>query len=367
MALTAFRQAQFAKETSPGVRAAGAVFRRLLGRIQADRGDRVHTPQDDFPGLAMSKRSFVVDRNTTLSYQVDVNYENIMDFLGMTISNDPNITFANDVDGVITENDVAGAKSYNRIYQAYKIANDVLSIPGLDSYTVQFGDDEAKFESLFVGCRSLEFSMTQAGPVSMRADLFGQGLVDLVSFSDRLPAASRYSETPILADSTAIYTRPFNSADTLDEIIGTAGWTKIPKSVTGASVRVNSGAEGSRYLDGSQTLSYTAINQMRRSHTSDIDVVLKSGADEAKAQLWDKYDPDEENLEKFWIKYRNQGPTAADGTAKFTFDTHLFGSVVQATGLYQDVSGENGARVSFESRDNDLGDCIVVITNNESL
>ena len=350
MALTAFRRAYMAEETTAGTKPSTG-FKLLLGQMSVDRADRVHTPQDDFPSLAQNRRSFVVDTSTTLSYQVDATYAILDDFLrvGFTVQT------GSDAD--------TPATGFTR--RDYKPAMD--SPSSLKTVSVEFGDEAEQFVSSYAAARSLEFNIAQAGPCAMRVDMFGQAMTHASSFTSAT-AGGHTDETPIIADGFKIQKRVSakeiptafrSSTPATGDLTWDGDWATIDNTVTNGTVRINSGLEMSRYLDGlvGGRPSYTGTNQMKRTHNFDLDLIMNS---EGKKFFEDFADSEEKQVER-WYRFQNK-------SGNYEFTIYAYCAVTQTSGFYQDVSGENGFRASLETREpnpSTLADLIIVTTTKD--
>ena len=155
MSLEAFRRIQIGVESVRG--SAVAATKKLIGTLTMTPEAIFHRPVDERNSLAEFFREIEVARRSSLRFEGDATYEQLIDFLSMSMK------------GSITPTTPGGGTD----------SRDWTFTPNLttknvqDSYTIEYGDDTQEFETKFSLVENLELAIAMNEAVVLRADMFG--------------------------------------------------------------------------------------------------------------------------------------------------------------------------------------------------
>ena len=237
MPTRAFNQIQATVETTNGTDS-GAVPDALLGNLSVTPTVGLHQPTDTRKSLALLHRDTVVANGMTARFSGDANYEQIITWLSMVMDKPAGVQDS-------------GGTAYD-----YTFEPAINAARTFHSLTLEYGDDQQAFKSLFVCASSLELTYTMGAPVQLSVDMFGHP-----------PQKQAFTGSPteftdpnlILSDGLKFY---INDAwgDTV---------TEYDDMLVGASVRIESGLTPVRYaegLDSNNEIPFSAVVQNKRSH-----------------------------------------------------------------------------------------------------
>ena len=316
MPTRAFNQIQATVETTNGTDS-GAVPDALLGNLSVTPTVGLHQPTDTRKSLALLHRDTVVANGMTARFSGDANYEQIITWISM----------------VMNRGDIAQQGSTTAYDFVYDPA--INATRTFHSLTLEYGDDQQAFKSLFVCASSLELTYTMGSPVQLSVDMFGHP-----------PQKQAFTGSPteftnpnlILSDGMKFY---INDA-----------WTDTPTEyasmLVGASIRIESGLTPVRYaegLDSNDEIPFSAVVQNKRSHLMSLDFITTSD--------W------EEKVYDTWLDRSNRVivldvTSAADAglNEAYNFRVKMNGRFTGMGEFYGDHNGLNMVRAEFTSMDN---------------
>jgi hypothetical protein len=250
MALEAFRLVQVGKESSRGT--AVAADKRLVGTLTMTPEHTFQYPVDERKSLAEYKRVRETARRTSMRYEGDATYQQIVDFLGMTL-----------------KGGVSGSQVGSTIAYLWTYTPNLAAVNTQDSYTVEYGDNSQNWEADFVVCESMELSIGLGETVQLRADLLGR--------------QATTSTATTIADPDVVEIVANHAQIWIDPAWASLGSTAQASLLTGATIRLPSGLTPVKYADGS--LDWSTVVENRRHFELDLEFAMGSVA---KTE-WDAY------------------------------------------------------------------------------
>lgn len=182
MGLKAFRRIQISNvEGTPGT--AEAAVEMLSGTMLFDDGLTIHHPEEDRNSLALyEENDIVVGKEAHLVYQGDLNFRHMAWLLSMALCGNVTAaqpdavnqplsylwTFTPDIDGPNTP-DIAA---------------------GIDTFTIEFGDDSRAYEAEFCFATRLKISGAPNEVVKVECDIQGRQVTSGITFTAALAMES---------------------------------------------------------------------------------------------------------------------------------------------------------------------------------
>lgn len=181
----AFRRIQISNpEDTPG--SAEAAIEVLCGVLSAPYGDKtMHFPEQDRNLLSRNLADdFVVQREVEMSFEGEVNTRQIIWAL------------ANAIRGNVTATQPAATAqplAYLHTFQPGLATGNTPDIAnGIDTFTIEFGDNVQAYEAEFVFCRSLEITGAPNEPVTMTWEMTGRQITETTFTAALTAAATQY-------------------------------------------------------------------------------------------------------------------------------------------------------------------------------
>ncbi|MCI0439802.1 MAG: hypothetical protein L0177_11830 [Chloroflexi bacterium] len=308
MASVAFRKIQAGKEASRGT--AVPATKKLVGTLTMTPQIERHRPVEERGSLAEFRRSVDVSQRTSLRYEGDATFEQIVDFLLMGVKS-------------VTSTTPSGATNARR----WTFTPNLTASNGQASYTLEYGDEQQAWESSFVMVSNLELSFAMNEVVALQAELFGR-------------FASKVSFTPSLSD-PAVNEVVANKAKVwIDGAWANLGTTQKSALVTGGTIRLATGLAPVWKADGS--LDFATVSEQRR-HL-EVELEMTMGSD-----FMTEYDAYVARTPRA-LRLQFDGPTI-----ETTFDRYLridlTGQYISEPELFGDIEGENLVRLTLASHE----------------
>lgn len=326
---TAFRRIQAGRETTIGTEVNADKI--MLGTLTVSPTLTLHQPMDERNSLAQYYRTVPVAHQSTMRYTSDVTYEQVLDFLSMTLCAE-----ATAASGARTRYTFTPSTSGN----AQK------------GYTFEYGDNTEQFTMAGVQCTSLEIGMNMGGALTLNADMFGKFPVAKAAAT----GISNPAVKTVITDTGKFFLDANWGAKTSTQKGNAAGEIIL----AGGSVRLNSGLAPSRRLSTGSTdgvFNYTHVVESKRSHSMDLDILVTS---EWEADIWDAF--------------RNQTPKVV--SLQFTAETdsiesskshditiNMYGHFTSMGEIYSDQDGDSMVRMTLTSYDDGSGNEVEVIVD----
>lgn len=332
MALVAFRRIQVGLETTRGTLVAADTV--LNGTMTMTPEVIHHRPVDENNSLAEFRRSIPVAHNATIRFQGDASYEQILQFLSMTLKGSISPT---------TPSTATNARDW--AFTPSQTASNAH-----DSFTFEYGDNTQEFESAFVVATGMELGLALGGVVSLTADLIGR-FPQKSSFTGSLAEPTTYNE--VIGDGAKFY---------IDTTWANAGNTEFAAILAGGTIRLNSGLVAVRYADGldaQNQATFSTVIENRKSHTLDLDIIISS---DSITQVYDAYVAGTDR------SIRIVFDTAADSIESgfnHELEIDMFGRFTSPPELFGERDGEDMVRVTFTSHEDVSGNELSVRVRND--
>lgn len=245
MALTAFRRIQAGLESTRGTPV--AADKKLIGSLSVTPEITWHRPTDERNSLANFRRAVAVAKRSSLRYEADATYQQIIDILSMASK------------GNITPSTPTGATNS----RLWTFTPNLSASNAQDAYTIQYGDDTQAWIASFCMVSSLELSIALNQVLTLRAELFAHH-------------AEKGSFTGSIADPTVVEIVANNLKVYIDNAWSGLGVTEFADLVTGGSIRLTTGLVPVKYADG--LLNFSNFVEQRRNLELTLEMVVGSGA-----------------------------------------------------------------------------------------
>lgn len=325
MGLEAFRRIQTGLEATRGTLV--AADKKLYGSLTMTPEITYHRPMDERNSLAEFRRSVATAQRTTLRYEGDATYDQIVDFLSMALK------------GAITPTGPVVMSEADRLWT---FTPNLTSKNVQDSFTFEYGDDTQEFECGFVVCENLELSIALGEVLGLRADLFGK-LAAKATFTGSI---SEVAVTEIVANDVEIW---------IDGTYANLGTTLKATLLTGGSIRIATGLVPVKYADGS--LDMSTVMEQRRHLEMDLDLAI--GTDGIT-----EYDAYIANTDRA-IRIKFTGAAIVGSASQvYALTIDAFGRYTSAPELFGTRDGENIMRLSFSSHEDGSGNEMSVTVMN---
>ena len=308
---TAFRRIQAGKEITRGI---GVVADKvIIGTLTVTPSVQYHRPVDERNSLAEFHRSVAVAQGTRMRFEGDATYEQLVDWLSMSIK------------GSIIPTVVA-VTGRTWTFKPNTAAKNVQ-----DSYTFEYGDDVQAWIAAFSLCENLELGITLGEVVQIRADMFAK----FATKSVFTPALNEIVVNEVVANNLKVY---------INDTWANLGNTEVPELVTGAMVKLPTGIASSKRADGS--LDFNAVSESKTHLELDIDILNSTAG-------ITEYDAYVANADRA-IRLEITG-NAAVGVTPFKLTVDCIGRYVSEPELFGDYDGENMMRMSLHSHEDSSG------------
>ena len=309
---TAFRRIQAGLET---VRGTGvAADKVMLGTMTMTPTVIHHRPVDERNSLAEFQRSIAVAQSTRLRFEGDATYEQLIDWLSMSVI------------GAVAP---ATVEVTGRVWT---FTPNTTSKNVQDSYTFEYGDDIQAWDSAFSIIENLELSIALDEVIQIRADMFAR-FAAKTTFTGALSADAVINE--IVANQMKVY---------IDGTYANLGVTEVPTLVAGATVRLPTGITPAKYADGN--LDHNAVSESKTHLELDLDLIVST-------EMVTEYDAFVAGTDRA-VRLEITGPIAVGATNyKLTID--CFGRYVAPPELFGERDGEDMVRLQLHSHEDVSG------------
>lgn len=308
----AFRKIQIGLESTRGT--AVAADKLLIGALTMTPEAIWHRPVDERNSLAEFKRSILVAQKSTLRFEGDATYDQLIDFLSMAVK------------GAISP---ATVETTGRVWT---FTPNTTSKNVQDSYTFEYGDNVQAWETAFTMISNLELSIALNEVMTVRADMFGK-LAAKTSFTGAITTPT--SVTEVVANHMKAY---------IDGTWANLGSTEKATLVAGATVRLATGVTPVKYADGS--LDMSAVSESKTHLELDLDLISST----AFVTEYDAYIAGTDRA----IRLELTGPIAV-GSTNYKVTIDCFGRYVNAPELFGERDGENMIRLQLHSHEDASG------------
>ena len=316
MALEALRRIQAGREATAAQGTAVVADKVWIGTLTMTPNITFHRPVDERQSLAEFRRVKKVAQRGTLRYEADATYEQIIDFLAMSVR------------GNRSSSDPSGASNA----KLWNFTPRLTASNNQDSFTVEYGDDTRVWQAKFAIITTLEMAFAADETVKLNADIVSNLPVPLVTgFTDNLvdPEVNE-----IATNECEVF---------IDGTWAALGTTKKGNLVNGGTIRLTTGITPRQRLDGS--FDFARFTEMRRHLEVDLDVVANTdGSTEYDAWV---------NQTDRAIKLKFTGPAIETGFDN-EFEVDIFGKYMNDPNLFDAADGENLFRLSLASHDDGL-------------
>lgn len=327
MALVAFRRLQIGLEGSGSQGTEVAADTVLIGELTMTPEVIWHRPRDARDSLAEFKRSVATAHNNTMRYTGDATYEQIMQFLSMTLK------------GAVVGVQVDATSAYEWTYTPTLGASNAH-----DSYTFEYGDGTNMFTATFVKCLSMELGIAAGEVLTLNADLVGR-------FPEEKAATSSLTDetvTEIIAAQGKFY---------IDTTWANVGNTEKASSLVGGTIRFNSGLTPVRYVNGLDTLGLATLSTFTenpRSHSIDLDIIASAD------MINEVYDAYKDGTNRAIRIVFDAATDSIESGHNHELEIDMFGRFSSPPELFGDADGENMFRITLTSHDDGSGNEIQV-------
>lgn len=305
MSITAFRKIQVAQETTKG--GGNAASKRWIGTLAVTPRVDWHRPVDERGSLAEFKRAVAVGQGAAIRYEGDATYEQIIDFLAMSVKG---------VSGPTTNN---GA-------QLWSFVPSLTSKNNQKSYAVEYGDDTVVFRANYALVERLELPIALGQPVSLRADMFAR-LPSTISFTTGI---SDPSVSEIVANKAKVY---------IDTTWSNLGNTQKASLMLGGTVRLTPGLAPIKYADGS--LDFSSFVEQRRHLELELELAVSTDA----LEEYKKFTTGTRRA----VRIQFDGPSVGS-TARY-FRINMTGRYTEAPEFFGERDGLNMIRMRLQSHE----------------
>lgn len=316
------RKIQIGSETTTARGTAVAATRVLFGTMTMTPTLALHIPEDEERNsLSMAHRSTIVGQHEALTFNSNLDFENVPYFLAMGITGDASPTGGTSANGrtwIFTKNTTA------RNWQ--------------DSYTVEYGDDNQEYEATFVLAEQLEFTYAMGEPVTMSATMFGR--LDSTGTFTSLTEPDNV-ETAVTAKTT-MYS---------DTAWANLGNTTTTNTLVNAVVRIPTGLQRTKYADGS--LDFSGFSESKYSAEVELTLVHNTFGQTALAEY--------RNQNLRFLRLETLGSTLGSTSAlTHTFRIDMAFKYTEPPQLFTDQNGENTIVLRGRSFDDTAGNELIV-------
>ncbi len=305
----ALRRIQIGQESTRGTGVAADII--LLGQLTQTHEITWDTPEDEERNsLALFHRQTNVGQQVALKYEANMTFQQVIHLLAMGI-------------GALTTSqpDAGGSPTvYDHTFEPTLIA-----LAAQKAYTVEYGDNQQEYESVFVMAETLGFTFAIGETWQMTADLFG-----------RFPTKSTFTGalTPptvedVIGQKTKLY---------IDTAWANLGNTQVASSLVSASIGIPTGLVPTRYADGTIELSDVAENK----RAAEVELVFKH--DTSGEAEYDKFAAGT----LLFVRLEVEGGVAENAfNFTVTFDFAL--RYTEPVEFFGDQDGENVIRLTGKS------------------
>ena len=304
MGLVAGRRIQIGKEAANAPGTEVAADTTLIGTLSVTPNIRYHSPMDERNSLAENNRDVQTSHSTTLQYNGDATYDQILHFLGMTLRGGRTAS---------TISSATAARDWN--------FNPLLSTPNTqDTYTFEYGDDSNQWTIPNVFGQSMELGITMGEILSLSASMMGHFAIDKAQTAN----VTEVFPNEIISESCQLFIDPTWAA---------VGTTEYDSELSGGSIRFASGLTPLRTAKGLSTsgrANFSRYSTNRRSHSLDLDVLMTAAG---KAQVYDSWKNNTFKAirllfsrEADSIESGFQHELEVDMYGKFTSDPNIYGA-----------------------------------------
>lgn len=309
------RRIQIGTESVKGTAVAASAF--WVGKLGMMLNQELYMPDDLETGIQSSyERSQVIARETSMPFESDATYEQLMYPLEMGVGS-----------GAIT--DAMGTDPTIWTYAPSYIAS-----ANPRSFTLEYGDDVQAYASSYVGCRQLEMSGQVGDVVRVNADLFGrdmgQNAFSTDSSGDAIVPPSR--ETVKMAH-CKVY-----AADDWADLLTSPTASLVPGTLVDFNWRYMNGFSPVKFADG--RLDFSEIAEAKRHVELDMTIAFN-----ATTAGWWRTLYRQQNAYGFQLKFDGSGT----GTAlEKSLDLNTFGKMTEF-GTLAEREGQNIVKVKIMS------------------
>ncbi len=321
MSLEAFRRIQIGLEGTRGTAVAADTI--MIGNLSLTPSMNIHRPTDERNSLAEFKRSVVTRHGATLRYTADATFEQILQFLSMTLK------------GGITATTPTGGT----LPRDWAFTPSLTAVNTQDSFTFEYGDNTQAWETAFTVCSSMELGISMGEVLSLNADLFARQ-PQKVSFTGSLTDPT---VNEILCDGAKFF---------VDTTWANVGSTEFNAMLAGGTVRLNSGLTPVRYADGLDAqgeANFSTVSEGRRSHSMDLDLIVSSNF---IAQAYDAWEAQTNRSIRVVFDLADD---SIESSFNHELEIDMFGHFIAEPELFGERDGEDMVRMSFQSADDGLG------------
>jgi hypothetical protein len=303
---TAHNRIQIGAEATRGTGVAADIV--LLGRLTMTPEITWSMPEDEERNsLALLHRQTNVGQQASLSFEGIMTFQQLIYLLDMGIG------------AVTTTRPDSGGNPtvYDHVFEPTLTALAVAN-----SYTIEYGDGQQEYESVFCMASELSFSFAMGESWQMGAEIFG----NFPAKSTFTGALTAPTVEEVIGQKTKIY---------MDTTWSGVGTTQVSASLISASIRIPTGFGPTRYADGG--LEFGAVAESKRA--AEIELVFKHNAS-GEAE-YDKFAAGT----LMFLQLVIQGSTAgASLIFTVTFDFSM--RYTEAPELFTEQDGENVIRLS---------------------
>ena len=320
MAITAFRRIQVGLETAASNGTKVDADTVLNGAMTMTPEVLWHRPVDENNSLAEFRRSVAVAHNAAGRFQGDASYEQLLQFLSMTLK------------GAISPTTPSTATN----------GRDWTFIPGQtatnaqDSFTFEYGDDTQAWTWTYVVATGMELGLALGGVVSLTADLIGR-FPQKEAFTGSLAEPTTYNE--VIGDGAKFF---------VDTTWANLGTTEFDSILAGGTIRLNSGLVPVRYADGLDAngqATFSTVIENRKSHTLDLAIILSS---DSITQVYDAYVAGTDRAIRIVF---DKADDSIEAGFNHELEIDMFGRFTSAPELSGERDGEDMVRVTFTSHE----------------
>jgi len=253
MGFAAFRDVRCVPEAVAGTKIDTATA-RLFGKLSVPLGGPIlHNPEDEIGSLARNQRTSVVGEEVNLSFEGDCTFEQLIYLLEM---------------GIIANGSPTGESPYT---WEYKHTLTEASTP--QTFTFQFGDDEAVYDLEYCVAKSLQISGKMNSPMTMKADIFGRNF-EPTTWDPAVGSLSDQTVEAMLGNKMRLY---------IDAAAGTIGTTEKATTIIAMDWKLETGY-GPKMRGGANNY-FAGLAQEKPKLTCDITAEFNSGI-ETEAGMW---------------------------------------------------------------------------------
>jgi hypothetical protein len=267
-----------------------------------------------------------------LRYQGDATFEQIIDFLAMTL-----------VGGVTPTTPGGGT-----LPRDWTFTPDLEAANIQDSYTFEYGDDTQAWESAFVTCVSMDLGINLGAVVSLGAELVGR-FAEKTTFTGSLTDPS---VEEVVGDGARFF---------LDTSWAGIGGTEYDAMLAGGSIRLNSGLVPVRYADGLDSngrANFSTLIENKRSHGMDLDLIISS---DMITNVYDKFASGTSAAIRIVF---DLAANSIETSFNHELEIDMFGKFEGEPEIFGERDGENLVRMQFVSYDDGNGNELTVRVRN---